>query len=130
MDKGSSKAVKGTKASAKRRSGGGDLTGVAGYIRAADAEALGQAGGEGRIKLQFEAGSDKVVFYVKQADVEEVVPSGDPKKGYRFVQVILRPGSQVETEIQMLRDARNIKDPSLRRLTAAAVSTVSSISGS
>ncbi|HWW60249.1 MAG TPA: hypothetical protein VN181_02680 [Thermoanaerobaculia bacterium] len=92
-------------------------------------QSLGRGKGDGRFKLQFEAGSDKVVFYVKEADVEEVIPSGDDEKGYRFVQVILRNGSQVETEIQMLRDARNIKDPGLRRLTAAAVSSVSSLAG-
>jgi len=109
--------------------GGADLTGVAGYVRTGEVQSLGRGKGDGRFKLQFEAGSDKVVFYVKEADVEEVIPSGDDEKGYRFVQVILRNGSQVETEIQMLRDARNIKDPGLRRLTAAAVSSVSSLAG-
>ena len=112
-----------------RGEGGADLTGVAGYVRSGEAESLGRAKGDARFKLQFEAGSDKVVFYVKSADVVEVIPSGGDEKGYRFVQVILRNGSQVETEIQMLRDARNIKDPGLRRLTAAAVSSVSSLPG-
>jgi len=107
--------------------GGADLTGVAGYARAGDVKSLGK--GDGRFKLQFEAGSDKVVFYVKDEDVEEVIPSGKAEKGYRFVQVILRHGSQVETEIRMLKDARNIQDPGLRRLTAAAVSSVSSLAG-
>lgn len=107
----------------------GDLTGVAGYVPAGEAEKLQSAKGrEGRFKLQFEPGSDKVAFYVKQADVERIIP-GREEGGHRFVQVILRHGAQVETEIQMLRDARNIQDPSLRRLTAAAVSTVSSLSG-
>jgi len=103
------------------------LTGVAGYVPDAGVYSL-VPGGNDTYHLQLDAGSDKVVFSVKAAEVQKVT-KGNSKGGYTFVQVILNPGAVVNTHIKMLRDIKNLQDPTLVRLTAAAVSTVSSLSG-
>jgi hypothetical protein len=104
-----------------------DLTGVAGYIADKDVDDLSTSR-EGTVDLQFEPGSDKVIFRVKRSEIERVFP-GSSSEGNTFVQVVLKHGTHVETQIRMLRDVRNLEDPTLLRLTAAAVSTVSSVSG-
>jgi hypothetical protein len=103
------------------------LTGVAGYVPDGDVKAL-SAGGQGIYPIQLEPGSDKVVFRVKGREIRKVTP-GNSKEGYTFVHVILSPGAAVDTHIKMLRDIKNLQDPTLVRLTAVAVSTVSSLSG-
>lgn len=107
--------------------GRADLTGVAGYVASTDVSSLSAR--EGTVAIRFEPGSDKVVFRVPRSEIQRVIP-GSTSGGETFVQVILNPGTHVETQIQMLKDVRNLSDPGLFRLTAAAVSSVSSIGGS
>ena len=101
-----------------------ELNGVAGFATKEIIESLGGSGKE-NVEIRLEAGSDKVKFLISPQDVLEVIQgsdSGDEK----FIQVILKPGTHISTHVEMLRDVKNLEDPALARLTATAVSTVSS----
>lgn len=67
-----------------------------------------------------------VQILVKRIDIIKLVP-GEEQDGQQLLQVLLRPGAVVETKVEMLQSVRNLQDPTLKHLTAAAISTVSSV---
>jgi hypothetical protein len=68
-----------------------------------------------------------VTFLVKREDITQIVQGGE-EDGNRLLQILLRPGAVIETKIEMLRSVRNLQDPTLKHLSAAAISTHSSLS--
>lgn len=69
-----------------------------------------------------------VQILVKRSDITKIIAGGE-EGGQVLLQVLLKPGAVVETKIEMLQSVRNIQDPTLKHLTAAAISTVSSLPG-
>ena len=100
-----------------------DITGVAAFApKGAETE-------EGPILTLFHRPNDtSVQILVKRSDITSIVPGGE-EGGQQLLQVLLRPGAVVETKIEMLQSVRNLQDPTLKHLTAAAISTVSSLPG-
>lgn len=100
----------------------GDVTGVVGYVPVNSIRRL--KGKSGTVDLKFERGNDKVLMRVKREDIVEV-KVGRRQGDEARAQVILKPGSVVETVIKALRDVKAIDDPTLTRLTASALVSVS-----
>lgn len=103
----------------------GELTGVAAFVPSDVAGNIEQST-EPTITLFHRPGDTSVRFIVKREDVTQIIPGGE-EDGYRLLQIILKPGSFVETKIEMLRSVRNLQDPTLKHLTAPAISTHSSL---
>lgn len=99
-----------------------ELTGVIGYVPSKGAGRL--KGKKGTVDLRFERGNDKVLMRVRREDIADV-RIGETKGGEARAQVILKPGSVVETVIKAFRDVKAIDDPTLSRLTASALVSVS-----
>lgn len=100
----------------------GDVTGVVGYVSVSSMKRL--KGKSGTVDLRFEKGNDKVLMRVKREDIVEV-KAGRKQGNEARVQVILKPGSVVETVIKALRNVKAIDDPTLTHLTASALVSVS-----
>ena len=100
----------------------GDVTGVVGYVSVSSSKRL--KGKSGTVDLRFERGNDTVLMRVKREDIIDV-KVGKKQGNEVRAHVILKPGSVVETVIKALRNVKAIDDPTLTRLTASALVSVS-----
>ncbi len=100
-----------------------EVNGVVGYISDNLVYQLTQQSGT-TVDLRFELGNDNIMMRVKTDDIVQVIP-GKSEKGETLVQVILKPGSVIETAIKAFRDVKAIDDPTLTRLTSSALVSVS-----
>lgn len=100
-----------------------EVTGVAAFAP------KGAEKGKSPVLTLFHRPNDpSVQIIVKRSDIMKIVV-GREEDGQQLLQVLLRPGAVVETKIEMLQSVRNLQDPTLKHLTAAAISTVSSLPG-
>ncbi len=102
-----------------------ELTGIAAFAPIAIADAF-DAARDPILNLYHRPNDPSVTFQIKSADIVKLIPGGE-EDGCRLLQLILRTGSIVETKVEMLRSVRNLQDPTLKHLTAAAISTHSSL---
>ncbi len=86
-------------------------------------------GDESTIVLTHRPKDSSVQFHVKRSDIKDVV-TGEVEEGSRLFQILLRPGAVVETKIEMLRSLKTLQDPTLKHLTATAISEVSAVAAS
>lgn len=98
-----------------------ELTGLAGFAPADLTDDSSPC-----LILWYKPNDSSVRFQVKREDIIQIIP-GPIEDGQQLLQVLLRPGSVVETQIEMLHSVRNLQDPTLKHLTATAISTVSSL---
>ncbi|MER8927711.1 hypothetical protein [Mesorhizobium sp. M0859] len=103
-----------------------EQTGIAAFAPAAVAASF-EGSSDAILTLFHRPNDPSVTFQVKREDITQVIPGGE-ENGYRLLQILLRPGSVIETKVEMLRGVRNLQDPTLKHLTAAAISTHSSLS--
>lgn len=102
-----------------------EVTGIAAFVPESIAGQV-ETGDSETIILLHRPNDTSVSFVVKRSDVERIIPGG-LEDDHRLMQIILRPGSFVETKIEMLRSVRSLQDPTLKHLTAPAISTHSSL---
>ena len=102
-----------------------EQTGIAAFAPIAVAASF-EASSDAALTLFHRPNDPSVTFLVKREDITQVIPGGE-EDGHRLLQVLLRPGAVVETKVEMLRSVRNLQDPTLKHLSAAAISTHSSL---
>ncbi|MGO7611075.1 hypothetical protein ACC689_07285 [Rhizobium ruizarguesonis] len=102
-----------------------EMTGIAAFVPESIANQV-ETGNSDTITLLHRPNDTSVTFVVKRSDVERIVPGG-LDGDHRLMQIVLRPGSFVETKIEMLRNVKSLQDPTLKHLTAPAISTHSSL---
>src|SRR5690349_15569419 len=98
-----------------------EQTGIAAFMPADEAANV-ERKSDPLITLYHRPNDRSVSFVVKRADVQRFIPGGE-QDGHRLMQILLRPGAVVETKVDMLRNVRSLQDPTLKHLTAAAIST-------
>jgi hypothetical protein len=103
-----------------------EQTGIAAFAPV-DVAASFEKSSDAVLTLFHRPNDPSVTFVVRREDVTQIIVGGE-EDGHRLLQVLLRPGSVVETKVEMLRNVRNLQDPTLKHLTAVAISTHSSAS--
>jgi hypothetical protein len=102
-----------------------ETTGVAAFVPTSVAAGIENAT-DPIITLYHRPNDPSVTFLVKREDVMQIIP-GEEQDDHRLLQILLKPGSFIETKIEMLRNVKNLQDSTLKHLTAPAISTHSSL---
>lgn len=102
-----------------------DQTGLVGYLPKENVDSFTEnAGKDGVAEVRFEPGKNEILMRVKTQDILRIIPAGE-HEGDVKVQVLLKPGTHVETVIKAFRNVSGIEDPTLSRLSAASSVSVS-----
>ena len=102
-----------------------EKTGVVGFVpKDKVSEFKSNVGKDGTVDIRFEPGKDQILMRLKRQDIIEVI-TGSEIEGDIRLHVLLKPGSHVETAIKSFRDVSGIEDPTLSRLSAASMVSVS-----